>query len=344
MSKSEANKKLMKDTYDKVSASSELMERLMEMEQREQTRKKKSNRWGMKVAAAVLAVSLTGGISAYAAGLLKPVAEVFSNVFHLSEEDKKTAEEMGQSVGISDEDAGVEVTVDAIMADGYHYAMVLSVARTDGKSLAKEPKTKIDEWNFEEVDLTVDGKSVMNWGGVIDSFDEDPNDNTIQCVFCNSGDDFQENLNSMELHLSNLCNFNESDTSNRLIVEGEWKMKLPSKVKNVAKNMVKNQTIHIAGKEYNISTIAVSPMGYYMEYTIPRSMSEHMNDYMRTLENGNTQMELVFKDGTTINLQECGSAVAVDGDVVKFEFSETFDTLIQMDEIQCVRIDGKEFK
>ena len=31
MSRSEANKKLMKDTYDKVSASAELMDRLMEM-------------------------------------------------------------------------------------------------------------------------------------------------------------------------------------------------------------------------------------------------------------------------------------------------------------------------
>ena len=48
MSKSEANKKLIKDTYDKVSASSELMERLMEMEQREQISKKRRNRWGMK--------------------------------------------------------------------------------------------------------------------------------------------------------------------------------------------------------------------------------------------------------------------------------------------------------
>lgn len=48
MSKSEANKKLIKDTYDKVSASSELMERLMEMEQREQISKKRRSRWGMK--------------------------------------------------------------------------------------------------------------------------------------------------------------------------------------------------------------------------------------------------------------------------------------------------------
>ena len=118
MSKSEANKKLIKDTYDKVSASSELMERLMEMEQREQISKKRRNRWGMKVAAAVLAVSLTGGFSAYAAGLLKPVAEVFSNVFHLSEEDKKTAEELGQSFGISDEDGRVEVTVDGNTESG----------------------------------------------------------------------------------------------------------------------------------------------------------------------------------------------------------------------------------
>ena len=343
MSKSEANKKLIKDTYDKVSASSELMERLMEMEQREQISKKRRNRWGMKVAAAVLAVSLTGGISAYAAGLLKPVADVFGNVFHLSEEDKKTAEEMGQSVGISDEDAGVEVTVDGVMADGYHYAMVLSVARTDGKSLAKEPKTKIDEWNFEEVDLTVDGKEFA-WGGSVDSFDKNPDDNTIQCVMLYSGDDLMEDIDSMELHLSNLRNFSAEDISNRLIVEGEWKMKFPSKIKNVAKDIVKDQTIQIKGKKYNISKIAISPIGYYMEYTIPRSMSEHMQDYMRNLENSNTKLELVFKDGTSINLQECGSGVKVDRDLVKFEFSDTFDKLIQMDEIQCVRIDGKEFR
>lgn len=343
MSRSEANKKLMKDTYDKVSASSELMERLMEMEQREQTRIKKSNRWGMKVAAAVLAVSLTGGISAYAAGLLKPVTDVFSNVFHLSEEDKKTAEEMGQSVGISDEDAGVEVTVDGVMADGYHYAMVLSVARTDGKSLAKEPKTKIDEWHFEDVSVTANGKSLWNWGSEY-SFDKNPDDNAIQCVMLYSNNEFQEDIDSVELCLSNLCNFNAEDICNRVIVEGEWKVKIPFETKIVAKNIVEDQPIQIKGKKYNLSKIAVSPLGYYMEYTIPRSMSEHMNDYMRTLENGNTQMELVFKDGTTINLQECGSGVAVDGDLVKFNFGDTFDTLIQMDEIQCVRIDGKEFR
>lgn len=343
MSRSEANKKLMKDTYDKVSASSELMERLMEMEQREQTRKKQRNRWGMKVAAAVLAVSLTGGISAYAAGLLKPVTDVFSNVFHLSEEDKKTAEEMGQSVGISDEDAGVEVTVDGIMADGYQSAIVLSVGRTDGKSLVKEPKTKIDSWNFDDISIEADGKDVTHWG-VFYSFDQNPNDNTIQCVILDRDTKLLEDIDSIEIHMSNLCNYSAEDMCNRVITEGEWNVEIPFETKKVAKNIVENQTIHIEGKEYNIATIVVSPMGYYMVYTIPRSKSEHMADYMRTLENGNTQMELVFKDGTTINLQECGSDVAVDGDVVKFEFSDTFDKLIQMDEIQCVRIAGKEFR
>lgn len=343
MSKSEANKKLIKDTYDKVSASSELMERLMEMEQREQISKKRRNRWGMKVAAAVLAVSLTGGFSAYAAGLLKPVAEVFSNVFHLSEEDKKTAEELGQSFGISDEDGRVEVTVDGIMTDGYQSAIVLSVGRTDGKSLVKEPKTKIDSWNFDEIFVTADGKDVTNWGAFY-SFDQNPNDNTIQCVILDCNTKLLEDIDSIELRISNLCNYSVEDMCNRVIVEGEWKVKIPFETKKVAKTMVENQTIHIEGKEYNIATIAVSPMGYYMEYTIPRSMSEHMQDYMRTLENSNTKMELLLKDGTTINLQECGSGVKVDGDVVKFEFSDTFDTLIQMDEIQCVRIDGEEFE
>lgn len=66
--------------------------------------------------------------------------------------------------------------------------------------------------------------------------------------------------------------------------------------------------------------------------------------FLRTLENSNTKMELLLKDGTTINPQECGCGVKVDGDVVKFEFIDTFDTLIQMDEIQCVRIDGEKFE
>ena len=106
-------------------------------------------------------------------------------------------------------------------------------------------------------------------------------------------------------------------------------MKIPFVTKKVAKNMVENQPIQIKGKKYNISKIAVSPLGYYMEYTIPRSMSEHMQDYMRTLENSNTQMELVLKDGTTINLQECGSGVAVDGDfVIGFLFPHKFPNLI----------------
>lgn len=153
-----------------------------------------------------------------------------------------------------------------------------------------------------------------------------------------------EDIDSIELRISNLCNYSVEDMCNRVIVEGEWKVKIPFETKKVAKTMVENQTIHIEGKKYNIATIAVSPMGYYMEYTIPRSKSEHMADYMRILENGNTQMELVFKDGTSIKLKDCASGIVVAEDVIKFVFRDTFDTLIQMDEIQCVRIDGEEFE
>lgn len=341
MSNSETNKKLMKDTYDKVSASSELMERLMKMEQKGQTNRKQRTGWGMKVAAAVLALSLTGGISAYAAGFLKPLEDVFSHVFHLSDQDQKTVEEIGQSVGVSDEEEGVEVTVDGIMTDGYQYAIVLSIGRTDGKSLAKQPQTQIDTWNFEDISITVDGKDVMNWGKDY-SFDQNPNDNTIQYVLLSSDNELQEDMNFMELRMCNLCNFSADDMSNQVIVEGEWKVQIPSNTKNVAELMVENQTINIEEKEFNIASIAISPMGYHMEYTIPKSESKHMAEYMRILEK--TPIELVLKDGTTINLTDSGSEVEDAGDVVKFVFGDIFETLVQMDEIRCVRIAGEEYE
>lgn len=306
----------------------------------------RAGRFGVRgVVAACLTGCLlvTGVAGASAAGLLKPVSDVFTKVFHLSGDDGKVAEKMGKSLGESVVSNGIRVTADAVIADSYAYAVVFSVEREDGKPLG-DGQLAPDTWDFSSADIDVtdqNGDGAI-WGESY-SYDETPEDSAIQyVVIAYSDHEIKAKNNNISVQLSDLYHFDaEEGCVKDYTVKGDWNMELSfpeSSDELVAKGAAK--ALELDGNTFTIEDISVTPISCHFTFSINADSGLSIEDGAKLLDN--CVMELELKDGKKIAMGDGGSAVRAGGRRFQFVYGDTFESLVHLEDIKAIHIGDLE--
>lgn len=303
----------------------------------------RAKRFGIRgAAAACLAVCLlvTGVAGASAAGLLKPVSDAFTKVFHLTSDDEKVAEKMGKSLGKSVVSNGIRVTADAVIADPFAYAVVFSIEREDGKPLEDGQKLASDTWDFGNADINVtdqNGDGAI-WGESY-SYDETPEDSAIQYVMIASSDHkIKAKNNNISVQLSDLYHLDrEKGNKKDYTVKGDWRMELSfpeSSNELVAKGEAK--VLELDGNLFTVEDISVTPISYHLTFSMNASSGLSAAKGANLLDK--CVMELELKDGKRLGLKDGANVVRSEGKRLQFTYGDTFESLVHLEDVKAIHI------
>lgn len=227
-------------------------------------KKSRAATFGVKGAIAVCLAGclfVTGVAGASAAGLLKPVSDVFAKVFGFTADDEKLAEEMGKPLGESVVSNGIRVTADAVIVDPYAYAIVFSVEREDGRPLGDGQKLAPEQWDFAiadaEVRVMAQDENGPGWGNCY-SYDETPEDSAIQYVMVGYGDRKIKAQDSISVRLADLCHFDNGFKD--YMVKGDWDMELSFPEPEPWNALVmkgEGKRVELNGSQFTIEDISV---------------------------------------------------------------------------------------
>ena len=220
----------------------------------------------LAVAGICICVLTAGTATIGAAGLLKPVSEVFGNIFHLNKDTSKIVEEMGNSLNISDSSAGVKMTADAVVGDEYNYAVVFSLKSKDGtpfKSIMEN--APMDKWCFDSENFEIDPapSSSASWG---DSYfhNSGSKDSSVQFVYIVSMDK-KVNNQKIAVEFSDLGYYDDNGEFVK-VLDGNWKLELQTDLPDSTVELQAGQ--HLKTKTLNmmIQTVKISPIGYHIDF------------------------------------------------------------------------------
>ncbi len=299
-------------------------------------KKYRTGRFGVKgvVAACLIGcLFVTGVAGASAAGLLKPVSDVFAEVFGFTANDEELAEEMGKSLGESVVSNGIRVTADAVIVDPYAYAIVFSVEREDGKPLGDGKTLSPEQWDFDIADVEVKGPG---WGNFY-SYDETPEDSAIQYVMVAYGDRKIKAEDNISVHLSDLYHFDKG--SKDYIVKGDWNMELSFPETESSDALVtkgEGKIVELDGNPFTIEDISVSPISYHFIFSLEKDSGLSIANGAKLLDS--CVMELELKDGKRLGMGDGGSAVRADGKEFQYTYADTFDSLVRLEDVKAIHI------
>lgn len=305
-------------------------------------------RAGLKGAvAACLAGCLlvTGVAGASAAGFLKPVSDVFADVFHLTDGNEKLAQKMGTSLGKSTVSNGIRVTADAMIVDKYTSALIFSVEREDGKPLGTGKKLASDSWGFDGVEVKGMEKSSGGSWGSYESYDENPTDAAIQYMMIHTYDNKMAG-DKMSVCLTDLFNFASDGANKNYTIEGEWKFEIPvQEASNASVTLGADQTVRLKGYTFSIDNLELSPLSYHMTCSAKKDggraeASAKIDELDDLLTENPVTLEL--KNGRKICLDDVGSVVSDNGNRFKCTYATTFNTLIPLEDMKSIHIGETE--
>lgn len=292
--------------------------------------------WKKGVVAACLigCLFLTGVANASAAGLLKPVSDVLAKIFHLTPNDEGLTGEIGKPLNQSAVSNGIRVTADAVITDSYAYAVVFSIEREDGRPLGNGQDLTSDNWYFanENVEVATQNGIGPIWGEYY-SYDETPEDSSIQYVMIAYGDDKIKTEGNISVHLSDLYHLGMGGSKDYTI-KGNWDMELSfpeTSDELVVKE--KNKRVNLDGNWFTIEDIRISPVSYHLTFSISADSGLGAADGAKILDH--CTMELELKDGENITLGEGGSAVK---DSIQFVYGDIFKSLVHLEDIKAIHI------
>lgn len=273
-------------------------------------------RAGVAVLCGCLVLLLTGGTIAYAAGALKPVAELFAKVFQISEQEKGIVEKIGEPVGTTVTYAGLKITTDGVIRDTEHLAVIFSIEREDGKPF--DPgKYPADKWSFHSIELQDGNVNMTPYAGSYLSYDENPEDAAIQFVLFFS-DIRQEwyDTDKVWICLEDFQNYKGYDDGVLmepgvgLYAEGVWRIEVPVKAKDTSVTILENEVLELEGKEVQIERLSVSPIGFSLTVAETDKMKLSATEFSEWLEKHDFSLEL--ENGERISLSDSADAVSWD--------------------------------
>ena len=303
-----------------------------ELEQQQQSRKRRPVRRTVLAMAAVFAIFIG---TASATGVLKSLTEIFSPVLGSSEKQIELMGVMGQAIGASDTNNGVTITADGIIGDKYNACIVYSIS-WDGEDTIplsddweENPDTYL-MFEFDDVDLrdTQGASFGTSW-----FIDNDPTDNEIQYCRTISGDT-ELLLGKVTATFKNLQYVSTDRTESNTVFEGNWKLQFDANYEDSSVPLDSGKVFPYKGMNVTISNAIISPIGIHIETKVdtPSWDSEDLN---------NIPIKLIKTDGTVLDLTEtCGYYCWTSDDHTEVIMGRggTFDEIIPLDEIKSVII------
>lgn len=334
--------------------SKEAKERMAEKLIKEETagsttkRKRRAHRLP-KLAGAGLAAALVLFVSASAYGIMDS-GEALRGVFGPTA-DTEIIDKIGRPIGASDTDNGVTITADAIMCDGYNFAITYSITRDDGTAFDIAP---VDGNSglmnaFFEVENTNFGTFSASHGSSY-FYDADPDDPTIQYVEKWSYDEPVKPGKTVKVTFTDLktsSDTGDNSDSFRTIAQGTWNLKFEMNFETLSAELPAGQSFELNGMDGIIDSVMVSPLGYRFEYTLNdkahfeeapngKSPDQHEQEWAKF----NASPSIHLTDGSVIDLFEGGGSMhAQDGKTICVR-SGVFDKILPLESIAFIRIGG----
>lgn len=249
-----------------------MVDRLMRAQLEPVQPKKRRRPIGCTVAAiaAVTAVMSMGAGAVYS-GL---ASDAFSAIF--GTEQTEIIDKIGKPLDVSDTDAGITVTADAILGDEHNLNVVFTLMRDDGSSW-DVTDAKLLSFGNADVQLNYLGGS---HGGAW-FVDEDPSDNQIQYVQQITVDDGSIPMGSAKASMSDLTVYDSQTGDVQQVIEGSWNLRFDVQYEDSSVELLADpvQVATDAGTA-TVTEVRLSPVGFRVSgyYEVFNAETQQMAD------------------------------------------------------------------
>lgn len=302
-----------------------------------------------KLAVAGLAAALVLFVSASAYGIMD-ASEALRGVFSPTA-DTEIIDKIGRPIGASATDNGVTITADAVMCDGYNFAITYSIARDDGTAF---DIAQVDgSSGLLDVFFGMENTNFGTFSGSHGSsyfYNADPGDHTIQYVEKWSYDEPVNPGKTVKVTFTDLktsAGTGDNSDSFRTIAQGTWTLKFEMNFETLSAELPAGQSFELNSMVGTINSVMVSPLGYRFEYTLydkvrfdeapnGKSPDQHGQEWAKF----DVPRSLNLSDGTVYDLSEGGGSIDTTGDKTICIRSGVFDEIIPLEKIVSVNIGG----
>lgn len=234
--------------------------------------KKRRRPIGRTVAAiAAVAAVMSMGAGAVYSGL---ASDAFSAIF--GTEQTEIIDKIGKPLDVSDTDAGITVTADAILGDEHNLNVVFTLMRDDGSSW-DVTDAKLLSFGNADVQLNYLGGS---HGGAW-FVDEDPSDNQIQYVQQITVDDGSIPMGSAKASMSDLTVYDSQTGDVQQVIEGSWNLRFDVQYEDSSVELLADpvQVATDAGTA-TVTEVRLSPVGFRVSgyYEVFNAETQQMAD------------------------------------------------------------------
>ena len=302
--------------------------------------------YGLKrlaIAGICLSIITAGTAVAHAAGVLKPVSEVFREIFHLEKETAEIAEEVGSSLNISDTSGDVSITADAILGDSYNFAVVFSIQKKDGTAFKKaDMQALADEQNnvvgFRQMHITAE-KITGNRRGNFRFYDANPDDSSYQMLYTCA----TETGNNIGTQVTAaFTDFGYHDSSHNFvpIAEGNWEITFPLNYEDSSRHFGTDKKIKQDGKTITVEKAYISPVGFHVNLEVKNLKTKEKLDEITNIVK-HLPLQLVLTDGKNIDLNKKNNGLTIlkeDSNSAVVSYGNTFQEIIPIEQMESLRI------
>lgn len=245
-------------------------------------------------AAVAGAVCLAGATAVAAFGLDQNI----KNFFHIQDEaEEKKAEKLVSEVDTKAESNGVKISVSQIISDKSRFYAVL-----DAKDIPDEP----NELEFEETDLTVQGKD----GKKYDYTMQEPkmggiDGNNTKFAFLvsginDNGEDVDINGKKVNITLKNI-GYHENDGTFVSVVKGNWKLDWTIQNEADSETVPVDKKIQLLDSKGIWRDIVISPLSLTVHFNITEQGKTHLSEEEWEKYEESDRLTVQFTDGTRID-------------------------------------------
>lgn len=238
----------------------------------------------------------------------------------------KLIDKIGYPIGSTATAGGYTLSVDAVIGDRYHTAVVYTLSRVDGSDIPSDAR-------FQDHPIAFQGHG----GGGSVGYYPSPDRKELKIVekwTSNMGMLFNRQVHSTFTNL----------TFGDQVVEGSWELKFAARFRNsMTKIPVKNLNVQDSkGQEFTIHKLYLSPIGLHMDMTSPNFFDYQGPDKVSEPSNPmeGFRVSLQMMDGSFIAIKDwnCGYRSSVGASTAKADFGAMFDQPIELKKVAAVHI------
>lgn len=312
--------------------------------------------------ALVLVTALTVG--AGAAGVFKPVTDLFAPLFGGEESQLELIERMGTPLEVSDTRNGVIVTAEAMLNDGENVAVLYSVSRENGESLIPPDAPEDGRLLFASEGITGNGWTYQRrFGEFIEYSPGAPSASYIEYYAALGAP-----ADLIPVYMGDLEYWYGGDTQIMELVEKShgydsnedfWQLDLPVADVScpVRELSEKDREFTANGFDFVVTSVRISPISVKVTYELQHVEVTEESKTDETLVRALTEnMSLVLrkKDGTEIDLGSFSDEFGNVNPTAVWEFSEetnamygvcgtSLEEIVPLEEMDCVIFNGMKY-